>query len=354
MEASRCDFEEDIGSVMEFEEPEQPMVLNIYNVLASANTGVNIDLSWFTENFGNTYYDPQEFPAARADIPDKHTKSVVTISAFSNGKIQATGGVSVECTKNSLKKVVRKLRNKGFKKAKLLSFEVHNIQAVIDAGFPIDLRVLREIYVFVDYEPERNPGLRIRIPVLYLYNQGCNPEFLQRQLLAYQYGTINQNKDLNREGLDSNKMEANWLSGSELEGSIKRLRRPQITIEIVNVGFQSSLIILMHTCPSLSIFGWSILLRHFTFGGLNGYSFGTLMTNCSILLVQIPSFGCRTTTKQLDIFSRSKLLVSFKLSIASMSRAVSVLNFTLQNSGNPISSNSFLSLSKETSMLKLA
>ncbi|KAH8581544.1 transcription factor TFIID [Cryptosporidium sp. chipmunk genotype I] len=194
MEASRCEFEEDIGSVMELEEPEQPMVLNIYNVLASANTGVNIDLLWFTENFGNTYYDPQEFPAARADIPDRHTKSVVTISAFSNGKIQATGGVSVECTKNSLKKVVRKLRNKGFKKAKLLGFEVHNIQAVIDAGFPIDLRVLREIYVFVDYEPERNPGLRIRIPVLYLYNQGCNPEFLQRQLLAHQYGTINQNK----------------------------------------------------------------------------------------------------------------------------------------------------------------
>lgn len=65
MEASRYEFEEDIGSVMEMEEPEQPMVLNIYNVLASANTGVNIDLPWFTENFGNTYYDPQEFPAAR-------------------------------------------------------------------------------------------------------------------------------------------------------------------------------------------------------------------------------------------------------------------------------------------------
>lgn len=104
----------------------------------------------------------------------------------------------MECTKNSLKKVVRKLRSKGFKRAKLLGFEVHNIQAVIDAGFPIDLRVLREIYVFVDYEPERNPGLRIRIPVLHLCSQGCNPEFLQRQLLAHQYRNAAQNKDNNR------------------------------------------------------------------------------------------------------------------------------------------------------------
>lgn len=51
--------------MIEAEEPEQPMVLNVYNVLASANIGVSIDLSWFTESFGNTYYDPQEFPAAR-------------------------------------------------------------------------------------------------------------------------------------------------------------------------------------------------------------------------------------------------------------------------------------------------
>ncbi|KAF7456779.1 TATA-box binding protein TBP1 [Cryptosporidium felis] len=195
MDICKFNYEEEISSAIEMEEPEQPMVLSVYNVLASANTGINIDLSWFTENFGNTYYDPQEFPAARADIHDKHTKSVVTISAFSNGKIQATGGSSVECTKNSLKKVVKKLRSKGFEKAKLLDFEVHNIQAVIDAGFPIDLRVLREIYAFVDYEPERNPGLRIRIPVLYLLDPGCNPEYLQRKLLAHQYGTINQTKD---------------------------------------------------------------------------------------------------------------------------------------------------------------
>ncbi|KAJ1612868.1 transcription factor TFIID [Cryptosporidium canis] len=194
MDALKCEYEEDIGSVLEME-PDQPMVLNIYNVLASANIGVNIDLTWFTETFGNTYYDPQEFPAARVDVLDRLTKSVVTISVFSNGKTQATGGVSVGCTKNSLKKIARKLRKKGLKKAKLLGFEVHNIQAVIDAGFPIDLRVLREIYVFVDYEPERNPGLRIRIPVLYLGDQECNPEYLQRQLLAHQYGNVGQNKD---------------------------------------------------------------------------------------------------------------------------------------------------------------
>ncbi|KAJ1608591.1 transcription factor TFIID [Cryptosporidium canis] len=194
MDALKCEYEEDIGSVLEME-PDQPMVLNIYNVLASANIGVNIDLTWFTETFGNTYYDPQEFPAARVDVLDRLTKSVVTISVFSNGKTQATGGVSVGCTKNSLKKIARKLRKKGLRKAKLLGFEVHNIQAVIDAGFPIDLRVLREIYVFVDYEPERNPGLRIRIPVLYLGHQECNPEYLQRQLLAHQYGNVGQNKD---------------------------------------------------------------------------------------------------------------------------------------------------------------
>ncbi|KAK6588569.1 hypothetical protein RS030_4516 [Cryptosporidium xiaoi] len=190
------EYEEEMNNSFEYEEPVQPMVLNIYNVLASAYTGVDIDLDWFTENFGNTYYDPQEFPAARADIHDKNSNSVVTISAFSNGKIQATGASTIEFTKKSLKKVIKRIRNRGYENAKLLNFEIHNIQGVIDSGFPVDLRVLRDMYEYVDYEPERNPGLKIRIPVSYLHDEEITPEYLQRKLLSHLYKN-NRNRTQN-------------------------------------------------------------------------------------------------------------------------------------------------------------
>lgn len=59
------DDDEEFVSNIEVQIPSQPMVLNIYNVMASAYSGINIDLDWFVESFGNTYYEPCEFPAAR-------------------------------------------------------------------------------------------------------------------------------------------------------------------------------------------------------------------------------------------------------------------------------------------------
>ncbi|KAH8738505.1 hypothetical protein FG386_001887 [Cryptosporidium ryanae] len=206
----RSENEEEIGSLIEYDEPVQPMVLNVYNVLASAHTGVNIDLDWFTLNFGNTYYDPQEFPAARVDVHDKYSNLIITVSVFSNGKIQATGASTVELTKKSLKKIVKKMIERGYVKAKLLNFEVHNIQGVIDAGFPVDLRILRDLYEYVDYEPERNPGLKIRIPVLYINDQDVNPEYLQRKLLSHLYndaGNRIRNKSTRSRGNSKDKIE---------------------------------------------------------------------------------------------------------------------------------------------------
>ncbi|OII77106.1 TATA-box-binding protein [Cryptosporidium andersoni] len=181
------DDDEEFVSNIEVQIPSQPMVLNIYNVMASAYSGINIDLDWFVESFGNTYYEPCEFPAARVDIQHLESNSIVTMSVFSNGKLQATGGATVAASKVSMKKLIIKLRRLGMNKAKLLNFEVHNIQAVVDAGFPINLRLLCSNYIYVDYEPERNPGAKIRIPPDYINDKECNPEYLHKKTLASQY-----------------------------------------------------------------------------------------------------------------------------------------------------------------------
>eukprot|EP01070_Trichotokara_eunicae_P009706 Trichotokara_eunicae@DN615_c0_g1_i2.p1 len=115
--------------------------------------------------FGNSYYNPEEFPATRIDIRAR-SGSVYTISVFESGKIQSTGGCWPEEAKISMKKVAKKMISKlDYKKVKFRNFEVQNILAVIDIGFPISLHQLCRVYPTVDYEPERFPAVRVRVPM---------------------------------------------------------------------------------------------------------------------------------------------------------------------------------------------
>eukprot|EP01071_Lankesteria_metandrocarpae_P013412 Lankesteria_metandrocarpae@DN7153_c0_g1_i2.p2 len=65
-----------------------------------------------------------------------------------------------------MKKVAKKLINKlGYMDVKFEKFEVQNILAVIDVDHSINLHKLCELYRNVDYEPERFPVARIRVPM---------------------------------------------------------------------------------------------------------------------------------------------------------------------------------------------
>eukprot|EP00917_Polyrhabdina_sp_WS-2016_P012259 GHVP01026983.1.p1 GENE.GHVP01026983.1~~GHVP01026983.1.p1 ORF type:complete len:254 (-),score=46.52 GHVP01026983.1:648-1352(-) len=158
--------EEELGNEGDDEVPEtEEHVLTIHNVLAAANMGdVKLDMDKVSQILGNSYWQPSEFPSVRVDV--KLNGNAYTISIFETGKMQSTGGCRPEESKRSMMKISKKLRN-NFPDLpiKFRDFQVQNILAVINLGHKISLSKLEKVYIDSDYEPQRFPALRARIPV---------------------------------------------------------------------------------------------------------------------------------------------------------------------------------------------
>eukprot|EP00922_Rhytidocystis_sp_ex-Travisia-forbesii_P030687 GHVS01045302.1.p1 GENE.GHVS01045302.1~~GHVS01045302.1.p1 ORF type:complete len:225 (+),score=19.05 GHVS01045302.1:136-810(+) len=139
--------------------------LVVHNVLMSSQVSCPLDLDYCCCHFGNAVYNPDDFRCLRVDVKAS-SGDVVSISVFSNGKMQATGGRTVASTRRSLKKVAKRLKGPplnypvAFKKP-----EVSNMLAVFDLGYSINLVHLSRGCRGTDYEPERFPGARIKIPI---------------------------------------------------------------------------------------------------------------------------------------------------------------------------------------------
>eukprot|EP00922_Rhytidocystis_sp_ex-Travisia-forbesii_P030690 GHVS01045306.1.p1 GENE.GHVS01045306.1~~GHVS01045306.1.p1 ORF type:complete len:229 (+),score=20.74 GHVS01045306.1:110-796(+) len=139
--------------------------LVVHNVLMSSQVSCPLDLDLCCCHFGNAVYNPEDFRCLRIDVKSS-SREVISISVFSNGKMQATGGRTVESTRRALKKVAKRLSGPplnyqvAFKKP-----EVSNMLAVFDVGYSINLVLLSRGCRGTDYEPERFPGARIKIPI---------------------------------------------------------------------------------------------------------------------------------------------------------------------------------------------
>eukprot|EP00922_Rhytidocystis_sp_ex-Travisia-forbesii_P030689 GHVS01045305.1.p1 GENE.GHVS01045305.1~~GHVS01045305.1.p1 ORF type:complete len:170 (+),score=7.37 GHVS01045305.1:136-645(+) len=113
--------------------------LVVHNVLMSSQVSCPLDLDYCCCHFGNAVYNPDDFRCLRVDVKAS-SGDVVSISVFSNGKMQATGGRTVASTRRSLKKVAKRLKGPplnypvAFKKP-----EVSNMLAVFDLGYSINL-----------------------------------------------------------------------------------------------------------------------------------------------------------------------------------------------------------------------
>eukprot|EP00920_Eleutheroschizon_duboscqi_P007555 GHVT01017229.1.p5 GENE.GHVT01017229.1~~GHVT01017229.1.p5 ORF type:complete len:123 (-),score=20.23 GHVT01017229.1:1137-1505(-) len=66
-----------------------------------------------------------------------------------------------------MKKIARRLRDHPSSRypIRFSSFEVSNLLATYSVGFPIVLRLLCRLVPNVDYEPERFPAARIKVPM---------------------------------------------------------------------------------------------------------------------------------------------------------------------------------------------
>eukprot|EP00922_Rhytidocystis_sp_ex-Travisia-forbesii_P030688 GHVS01045303.1.p1 GENE.GHVS01045303.1~~GHVS01045303.1.p1 ORF type:complete len:232 (+),score=25.70 GHVS01045303.1:69-764(+) len=139
--------------------------LVVHNVLMSSQVSCPLDLDVCCCHFGNAVYNPEDFRCLRVDVRST-SGELISISIFSNGKMQATGGRTIASTRRSLKKVAKRLKSSplnypvAFKKP-----EVSNMLAVFDLGYSINLVLLSRGCRGTDYEPERFPGARIKIPI---------------------------------------------------------------------------------------------------------------------------------------------------------------------------------------------
>ncbi|KAF8819037.1 TATA-box binding protein TBP1 [Cardiosporidium cionae] len=140
--------------------------LVLHNVLATADLCYSLDLDALCPKFGNAEYFPEEFHALKIEVRTPRTNSVTLVSIFSNGKVTATGGNSIEETYNALKKIVRRIANPPISlPVKLNAFEVANVLCVYNCGFRILLNKLFRIYRETDYEPERCAAAIIRVAI---------------------------------------------------------------------------------------------------------------------------------------------------------------------------------------------
>ncbi|XP_053992226.1 uncharacterized protein LOC128883659 [Hylaeus volcanicus] len=146
---------------------QKQQVLVIHNVLASATFECNnkIDLDKSSTVLGNSYYNPEEFPALRIDVRGK-SGSIYTLSLFESGKIQSTGGCRTYEVKTAMIKISKRLAAKLNYKINLKNFEIQNVLAVYDNCYPINLvKFVSDFNGIVDYEPDRFPAARVRIVV---------------------------------------------------------------------------------------------------------------------------------------------------------------------------------------------
>ena len=131
------------------------MQVEIVNVVGAAMLDRGIDLKKLIREYSNVYFPSPDFPGVV--IRFKGQKAP-TILAFNTGKLIATGGKSTEQVSYYVRRVVKLLREVGFK-VRLEKFEIVNIVATGSLGKPVELervymRLPRSIY-----EPEQFPGV---------------------------------------------------------------------------------------------------------------------------------------------------------------------------------------------------
>lgn len=81
-------------------------VINVQNIVASGNIGMDLNLNTLAMKLENTEYEPEQFPGLVYKLPE----SRATFLLFSNGKIVCTGTKSEEEVHEALKKLIENLK----------------------------------------------------------------------------------------------------------------------------------------------------------------------------------------------------------------------------------------------------
>ncbi len=147
-------------------------MINIVNVVASADVMQKMDLNEITRTFPDVEYHPDQFPGLVFRLKSPKTATLI----FTSGKMVCTGSKSEELARRAVKTVVQKLKKGKIKIKKDAEVTIQNIVASITLGGKIHLEQAARTLPRSMYEPEQFPGLIHRMidpkTVILLFSSG--------------------------------------------------------------------------------------------------------------------------------------------------------------------------------------
>ncbi len=84
--------------------------INVQNIVASGNIGMDLNLNVLAMKLPNTEYEPEQFPGLVYKLGGKTGSDRATFLLFSNGKIVCTGTKSEDEVDNAVDKLIENLK----------------------------------------------------------------------------------------------------------------------------------------------------------------------------------------------------------------------------------------------------
>ena len=135
---------------------------SLQNVVATFETGTELDLPMLALKCAFLQYAPKKFAAGVMRLREPRTTCLV----FASGKAVCTGANTEQLACIAALKFVLLLQNNGIKEVAFLNFKVQNIVSASHCPFRLDLFKLAEtVSGFCSYEPNLFPGLMYRVRV---------------------------------------------------------------------------------------------------------------------------------------------------------------------------------------------
>lgn len=134
---------------------------SVVNVVASSNTGFEVDLGELSEAMDNVSYNPEDFPGLVYRMSDPDVSALL----FNSGKIVATGADSVDEAETGVASVFEVLQEAGVDVVDDYEVQIQNIVSSANLGSILNLNAIAIGLGVerVEYEPEQFPGLIYRV-----------------------------------------------------------------------------------------------------------------------------------------------------------------------------------------------
>lgn len=135
------------------------VVVEIQNVVASANLNQHLDLNVILRVTPGAKYNPERFPGLVYRLKRPKTTTLL----FKSGKMICTGAKSTRSANTAITQVINALTDQGIVIITTPTPKIENIVASGELGGTIDLENVAERLFRTMYEPEQFPGLIYRM-----------------------------------------------------------------------------------------------------------------------------------------------------------------------------------------------